>query len=462
VGSATLGIRPSEDLFTRKCYPNIVAPTRGSPPTIGFEFDLNYGASTEDPPRQPDDPRYVRMLETLDGANVTAHRTNAHKHRKADGFRLEGDGNRIEIATKPFPLNPAGRREMQEVIGKVLELVSDLQTGCNAAPPATRLGYPAKVGAPRCFRPPEPERGIACFFPLSLNPRTDPYFASGCVVAASPQATLQLPLASIDGFVTAIKASEQKWVAGRALSGPKGKRQGVRSVALYEARDAVTRSRDAHLKARTRLADGTTVSEKNFTPTLQGLLILLVSYLKSGELKYNTDDYEPYAKGYLPLNVKNPFRLLYADLTADERRVFTELYDRPRTRLWQLAKPGASASDGSTKLFPPRTHRHQGYWFADLPTWDDLIVKTIGNKPLLRNDYSTGMDKKGEDIGCEVLFAPLSRILPYETGSRRVTVEMRRLGHNYVFANPFDRRGVHHPGWVEMTETLFDLAAKMN
>jgi hypothetical protein len=456
VGSATLGIRPSEDLFTPKCYPNIVAPTKGSAPTIGFEFDLNYGVSTEATPRQPDDPRYVRMLEALEGVNVTTHRM------KVDRFRLEGDGNRIEIATQPFQLNPAGRREMQEVMGKVLELVADLESRCNRARPDTSLRYPAKVGSPRYFTPPYLEPGVACLFPLSFDPRTQPYFASGCVVAASPQATVQLALASIDAFVAAIKASESLWVAGRALSGPKGKRQGVRSVALYQARDAVNKSRDAHLKARTQLSDGTMVTEKSFTPTLQGLLILLVSYLKSGEIKYTTDDYEPYAKGYLPLNVKNPFRLLYADLTADERRVFTELYDSPRAKLWQLARPGATADAGATKLFPPRTHRLQGYWFADLPAWDDLIEKMVGDEPLKRNDYRTGMDKKGEDIGCEVLFAPMSRILPYETGSRRVTVEMRRLGHNYVFARPFEKRSVHHPGWAEMTETLFDLALLMN
>jgi hypothetical protein len=72
------------------------------------------------------------------------------------------------------------------------------------------------------------------------------------------------------------------------------------------------------------------------------------------------------------------------------------------------------------------------------------------------------MDKKGEDLGCEVLFAPLSRILPHEPGNRRVTLEMRRLGHNWVFSHGFEKDGVSFPGWGDMTETLFDLAVALN
>jgi hypothetical protein len=81
---------------------------------------------------------------------------------------------------------------------------------------------------------------------------------------------------------------------------------------------------------------------------------------------------------------------------------------------------------------------------------------------LLRTESCPGKDKKGEDPGCEVLFAPLSRILPHEVGSRRVTVELRRLGHNWVFSDPLDDAGIHHPGWAEMTDALFDLALRLN
>jgi hypothetical protein len=274
--------------------------------------------------------------------------------------------------------------------------------------------------------------------------------------------TFALPLARIDELVGFIEASEKKQVAGLAFSGPSGRRQGVRSVALYEARKAVNDSRNAHLNARTALPGPSIVTAANFTPALQGFLILMVSYLRTGGLAYTTKDYESFAKAYLPLNVKNPFRLLFADLTPTEQLVFTKLYDSPRTKLWQLAKPGATAADGGNTLFPTKTHGHQTCWFDPAPTWNDFVEKTVTNTPLLRTEHCPGKDKKGEDPGCEVLFAPLSRILPHQKGSRRVTVEMRRLGHNWVFSHPFEKEGVHFPGWIEMTNALFDMALVLN
>lgn len=455
MGSRTLALEPFEQLGSSKCYKNIVAPTTGGLATIGFEFDMNYGASTVSPPLSDEDPDFGGTVYRLEGQNITTHRIDAK------GFRLEGDGNRIEIGTKAFEINAAGRREMQKVMQQVLALVTDLKTRCSAAKADTSLRYPAATGAPRYFAPPYLEREVACVFPLAFN-RKKSYFGATCALGASPQATFQLPLASIDTLVAVIESSEAKEVAGRAFSGPPGRRQGVRSLALYQARKAVNDSRNGHFRARTVLSDRSVVTPSNFTPTLQGLLILMVSYLRTSELTYSSKDYEGFAKAYLPLNVKNPFRLLFADLNAAERRVFTELYDSPRTKLWQLAKPGAPATAGDNQLFPARVQGHQTGWFDPLPTWNDFVQKTITDKRLVRNAAGAGKLKKGEDIGCEVLFAPLSRILSHETGSRRVTVEMRRLGHNWVFSHPFDADGVHHPGWAEMTETLFDLATLMN
>ncbi|MEP6689605.1 MAG: hypothetical protein ABJD07_00535 [Gemmatimonadaceae bacterium] len=437
------------------CYENIVAVTTNSPARLGFEFDLNYGASTVKPPLDPTEAGWGATVFPLEGKNITTHRI------KKEGFRLEGDGNRIEIGTKPFEVTASGRDEMEDVMKKVLALVTDLKDHCRAAKPDSALGFPAATGAPRHFTLPTLEARVASVFPLAFN-RSKSYYASGCALGAAPQATFDLPLARIDQFVAIIESSEKKMVAGRAFSGPPGTRQGVRSVALYDARKAVNASRKAHLKSRTTLSDRTIVTETNFSQTLQGLLILMVSYLRTSELTYARNDYEIFAKAYLPLNSKNPFRLLFADLSTPERQVFTELYDAPRLNLWRLAKPGAVASDGDTKLFPDRTHAHQSCWFDPIPTWNDFVEKTVSNTPLLRTEHCPGKDKKGEDVGCEVLFAPLSRILPHETGSGRVTVEMRRLGHNWVFSDGLDQDGVHYPGWSEMTGTLFDLALLMN
>lgn len=445
------------DCFKDKDF---IAP-KGTVPKIGFELDLNYGASTRRPPLAFDDPDRVGTETPLEGKNITRHRINK------EGFRLEGDGNRIEIGTKRFDLTGAGRLKMHEVLEKVLEVVDDLKTRCAAAEPDIALGYPQSTGAPRHFVFPDLQSPAACVFSLTkVRKRKDgplrPYYASDCSIAAAPQATFDLPLAKIDELVAIIESSESKRVPGRAFSGPSWARQGLRSKALYEARDAVNQSRAAHIQAGTLLSNQTEVTESSFSPTLVGLLILMVSYLRTSDLTYiDGVDYEKFAKSYLPLNVKNPFRLLFADLTDTEKRVFNSLYDNPRTKLWRLARPGATAADGGTKLFPARVHGNLRCFFDPLPTWNDFVQKTIENTPHLRNKICSSK-KKGEGEDCEVLFAPLSRILPYETGSRRVTVEMRRLAFDWVYPKGREKNGRQHPGWAEMTETLFDLAQVLN
>jgi hypothetical protein len=341
-----------------------------------------------------------------------------------------------------------------------------------AVDPHTSLGYPKLVGAPRHIapgdlEPPDPAKGhpgVACVFPLGTKGR--PYYRDTCGIAASPQATLELPLAKIDALTNAIRTSEKHRVAGRALSAPSGGsyRMGVRSQALYDAQRAVNASRKRHIKAKTRLSDGTLVTARNYSPTLQGLLILIVSYLRTSELKYDDRDYEGFAKAYLPLNVKNPLRVLFADLTPEEKRVFTDLYDSPREHLWQLARgtEHASRADGAKQLFPVKVGGHQKCWFHAAPTWNDFIEKTVTNTPLTRETVCTSPEKKGEGLNCEVLFAPLSRIMPYTAGSRRVTIEMRRLGFNWVYSHSFKSGGVNHRGWLEMTRSIFDLAVRLN
>jgi hypothetical protein len=124
--------------------------------------------------------------------------------------------------------------------------------------------------------------------------------------------------------------------------------------------------------------------------------------------------------------------------------------------LWQLARPSATSTAGTTPLFPAKVQEHQREWFDPPPTWGDLVTKTVNNQPLIRTQ--SGAEKKGEDVGCEVLFAPLSRVFPYEPGSLRVTVELRRIGFNWVFAHANGDR----PGWSTMTARLFDLARELN
>lgn len=428
-----------------------VSKSTKGPPTIGFEFDLNYGASTVAPPLSKLDTSFGSSVYVLDGKKLSPHRT------PVDGFRLEGDGNRIEIATKPFELTDAGLSELRNVMASILKLVDDMAAKCRASN-ASDLGYPATVGKPRWVDPGWLQGGAKCVVPLGMS-RRKPYFRETCHVAASPQATLAIPLAGIDRLVNEIRRSEDKKVPGVALSGPRGFRAGVRSEALYHAQRSVNASRARHLRAG-KAPDGTVVNRNTFSPTLQGLLILMVSYLRTSEITYSADDYEKFAKAYLPLNVKHPFRLLFADLTADEKAVFRALYDSPRSNLFALAKDGgtATASDGGRMLFPARVSGHQGCYFSSVPTWNDFVDRTVKNNPLTRTKACPGVGKKGEGLGCEVLFAPLSSIVPYELGSRRVIVEMRRLGFNWVVANRIKGK---RPGWTGMTTSIFKLARRL-
>ena len=424
-------------------------------PSIGFEFDLGYGASKVRPPLDPTarSDAWEASVYDLEGKNITKHRI------AADGFRVEGDGNRLEIATNHFPLTDAGRADMRRVMRSVLGFVDDMARRCALTRPDRTLGFPSSAGAPRHFVMPSLETRAACVFPLALDPRKA-YYRDGCTVAASPQATFTLPLARIDDLVTSIRRSERHRVAGLALSGPSGDRLGDRSVALYDAQRAVTADRSRHLRAGTVVSGVGPVTAAAYSKNLQGLVILMVSYLRAGELTYGPKDWEIFAKAYLPLNVKNPFRLLFADLSDTEKRTFKALYDAPapagRTALWQLARPGATSTAGATSLFPANVQEHQRGWFDPPPTWDDLVAKTVNNQPLIRTQ--SGPEKKGEDVGCEVLFAPLSRAFPYEPGSLRVMVELRRIGFNWVFAHANGDR----PGWSTMTARLFDLARELN
>ena len=349
---------------------------------------------------------------------------------------------------------------MQKVLTAVLAFANDLSHACRGAK-LSSTSSPANVGTPRWFAPAWLDGAAKHVVALGMGGGAA-YFRAGCDVAAAPQATIAVPLASIDRLVTAIRDSERLGVPGLALSGPAGRRQGVRSQALYDAQRAVNRSRNRHLGAG-KAPDGTPVTKVSFSPALQGLLILMVSYLRTSELAYTGKDYEQVAKAYLPLNVKQPFRLLFDDLTDQEKKVFHALYGSPRTNLFALANTGgtADASDGSKALFPDRVKAHQQTRFTPVPTWDEFIDKTVNNVALERTVSPVGTPKRGEALGCELLFAPLSRIIPYELGSRRVIVEMRRLGFNWVHANPGKVDGGSRPGWMTMATRIFDLARRL-
>jgi hypothetical protein len=267
-------------------------------------------------------------------------------------------------------------------------------------------------------------------------------FDAACGVWASPQATVTLPLAKVSALVSAIKRSEGTGV-GVALTGSRNQRMGVRSEAIYRAQAAVVALRKQLIqsKLKVRALKDKPLDAASFSDALTGFLILLASYLITSELPYRfvksgdkPYDYEQFAKAYLPLNVKTPFPQVFSFLlSTQEQNIFRELFadGTARTRLFALAKPGATAADGSRKLFPtgPKVsgmdsvHTHQDLepaFRGSALTWDDLIDHTL--------------DHTHKGLGSRLLVR-LSNPITIDKTNPRVALEMRRIGFASVFDN---------------------------
>ncbi len=399
------------------------APPPAPPPTVGFEFDIHYGI--------------IPAVVTAAGLSVPSDGDVITKHAAAtDGFKVKLDGPRLEVATKPFTVDTAGFGDLEKAIPRITAFADELSAGHRGAKDST-ITIPGVSGHPRPFTLANtvvPGLPIARLWVRgAFNPKLDS-------VWASPQATVTVRLERVAALVDAIQKSEKLKKPGVALSGPSG-RAGVRSEALYRARESVERLRRRMLAARPqlKLADGTVVDAKVFTPALAGFLILLAEYLWTSRVSYRFEDtappglrdYEPFAKAYLPINVKAPFSEVFRTLLTDgERRAFRELFadGAARTRFFGLALPsGATAADGDRKLFPPgpkelgldSVHERQRAEFGTVPTWNDLVEHTL--------------DKTHKGWG-DRLLVPISRPIPVSVTSPRVALELRRIGFASVYA----------------------------
>ena len=392
-------------------------------PTVGFEFDVHYGVI-------PAVVSAAGLGVPADGDLITMHKESTH------GFKVKLDGQRLEIATKPFTVDRAGRADLEGAITHAAAFAKELTAGHKSSSGST-VTIPGVSGHPRPFtllNSVVPGLPIARLWVRgAFNPDLDS-------VWASPQATVTVRLDRVPALIRAIRDSEGRG-AGAALSGSSGQRAGVRSEAAYRALREADRVRTRMLTARprTKLSDGTVVDEKAFTPALQGFLILLAMYLWTSEVPYRFEDsaprglrdYEPFTKAYLPMNVKAPFSEIYrALLTDQERKVYRELFaDGPaRVRLFALARPaGATSADGDRLLFPtgPKehgldsVHERQKAEFTSVPTWNDLVDHTL--------------DPTHRGWG-ERLLVPMSRPIPVSRTSPRVAIELRRIGFASVYA----------------------------
>lgn len=452
---------------------------------IDFEFDLNYGMEKTAPPNASRTNEIVdskvinptcRIIDpaagTVEPKNLTVHEKKDAAGNIKDGFEVRQDGPRMEISTMRFALDGGGRAELSKTMANIMGFVSLLKAKCERASPITpppaveRIEKP--LGKLRYFA----ARGSTTvagrpIFPLGNKT----YFRSTCYVSAAPQATIDIPLAAGDELVTEIKKSMGKR-PGVALTGwdRKKHRAGVRSDALFYAQKKVNESREAYLRKKIKLSDGTPVTKANFTANLQGFMILLVQYLRTSEIQYGRRDYEKFAKAYVPLLAKTHFRdMFHRILDPSERQVFMELYGNPgvRDKLYALA---GRPRDGATRnLFPgpdklwgrdlthrERVQRRQDLYFSRRLTWDDLVQMTIDDTPLMVD----GGSRLAECLlvsGTESLFTPLAKASrgPAKAGPKGVPgvrLELRRIGFAWV---PSSR-------WRVLTDRIFELTSRLN
>jgi hypothetical protein len=314
------------------------------------------------------------------------------------------------------------------------------------------------------------------------------FHPTNCTVWASPQATITIPLSKVAALVKAIQSTEGKG-PGVALTGDNDKnsdgtakhwRMGLRSLALYRARDAVDKALKQLDAKRPRLilTDKREVNKTTLSQDLRGFLILLATYLWTSELTYQFDpaqarfDYEPFAKAYLPVNVKASFSEIFRKLlTPADQLVFKEVFavgsvpskglgllapqlstllrqitqGAARERLFRLARPAATAADGTRKLFPPgpkelgldSVYERQKAEFGSVPTWDDLVEHSL-------NSTHRGWGDR--------LMVPLSKPIEVNKTTPRVALELRRIGFNAVF----DSR------WEGLMRRVFKMVSQLN
>ncbi|HEY0458195.1 MAG TPA: hypothetical protein VGC97_03520 [Pyrinomonadaceae bacterium] len=404
--------------------------------TIGFEFDVHYG--------------FMNEILASEGLARPAPKTKITTHDNAvDGFKVTLDGPRFEIATKPFTVDNSGFKELTDTLKNIKVFTKELQEGCRTGTPQTVTGFSEQA---RVFRYPKMMPAVTGFPVIKLS--VSKKFPSNCSVWASPQATVAIPLAKVAPLIQYIKNSEGK-ESGIALTGGSGQRMGLRSEALYKALFQVDKLRKSMLSKNPKLtlSNGKEITSAVFSEKMRGFLTLLASYLWTSELPYhfidpNPRDYEPFAKAYLPINVKAPFPDIFDQLlNADEKLFFKEQFakDKPtRVNLFRLVKPAAAEADGDNKLFPkgPRelgtdsVHRRQNAAFGSIPTWGDLIEHTI-------NPAHKGWGSK--------LLVPLSNTIGLDKTGTNVALELRRVGFRAMFDSD----------WKRFMEHIFNLIKKL-
>lgn len=424
----------------------VVPATPAAPPTIGFEFDLNVGLSR--------DVFAARAADMPSGSTfppehveLTDHVGRDSTDKVVDGFKVTRDGPRLEIATVPIAIDDDA--SFGAVVKKVVGFARELEAARRKVKADRKITVSGIAGHPARFTH---ARTIISKLPLVIAARGATgrrRWPADTAVWAAPQATITIPLERVGDLIDAIDKSA-KLGRGSALTGRPKQRLGVRSDFVVTAKRRVLADRTRKLGAK--LSDKSTVTVSDYTDRLAGLLILMTGYMLCGEV-LDSNDYELFAKSYLPINVKAPFWQLFKfGLSDRERLVFRDLYVTRRENFFALAKDGATAGDASKELFPPKVRGPDlDRFHTTRLTWGTLLDNTVNGTPLIVTKDNT-VTKKKHAKGDEVLFAPLSTIIPFDKTKPRVALELRRLGfaeHPVRFFEP-------------LMKTVRDLTRRLN
>jgi hypothetical protein len=393
-----------------------------NPVTIGFEFDLNIGASRDVfTARAADMPAGSTFPGP--GDKVTDHREKDGTGKLLDGFDVKTDGPRIEIATLPIKLDDDAT--FNAVVKNVVAFAKELEAERAKVSPDGAISVAGVSGHPVRFKHP---RTKIPGFPLVVavrGPQRALKWPTDNGVWASPQATITILLEHVGLLVDAIEKSVGDGL-GKALSGASAQRLGVRSDIIVRAKRRVLADRTRRIG--TEMSDKSKVTAADYSQRLSGLLMLMTSYMLCGEI-IDSDDYELFAKAYLPINVKAPFRDIFRDaLSAREQQVFKELYFSNRANFFGLAKDRAATSDEAKELFPPKVRGPDlDRFHSTRLTWGLLLDNTVNDTPL-KVTVANSVPKKNHALGDEVLWAPISKIIPFSSTRPRVALELRRIG----------------------------------
>jgi hypothetical protein len=421
-------------------------------PTLGFEFDLNYGVNfgvfnalkAQMPPGSVFPAEY---------SELTKHKGRASDGKLADGFTVSRDGPRLEISTMPFEISDdavfAGIAT--NVVGFGQEPRGVAKTPDASISVTGIKGHPIHIEHPRT---------LVDKFPIVVHEtgskkRGTLRFPAATGLAASPQATIALPLGRISALITEIVNSRTRKARkdDLALTGPPTARLGLRTDLAVIARDRVLASTRKMIGKP--LLDGTTVTREDMSEALTGFLTLIVMYLLTSVIVDPADNVEEFAKGSLPINLKTPFWQVYKfALTDRERAMFRQLYGNSNVRLtlYRLADRTATKAAGDRRLFPRRTHWDLDRVHQSPVTWDVFIDHHILLELPVLVTKDNNLLKPKHKPGDEILIAPLSSKIDFSKTNPLIAVELRRIGFQFV---PLG-------SWRKFMEQLRAMAKRLN